>query len=209
MFADIFTFSFEELVQYGGLLIVLVILFIETGLLIGLLFPVSDAILFAAGLMCGTRFLDIPMTLFLILAVFAAFIGDLTGYSIGARMGKKFFRKKDNFFFKYHYLQRAKKLYRTHGNKAIILGRFIPIVRTINPVSCGALSIHFTQFFIRTGIACILHISSIFLISYFLGKKIPGIKNIVTLIIPFMLLIIVAPMIYKYMMHRKNKQEDV
>src|SRR5690606_22723759 len=69
--AEIFTFSFEELIKYGGLLIILVILFLETGLLVGLLVPVSDAVLFAAGLLCGTKALEIPLTLLLILAVFA------------------------------------------------------------------------------------------------------------------------------------------
>lgn len=200
--------SIQEAIQFGGIFLILALLFLETGLLIGLLLPVTDALLFAAGLLAGTKVLNLPVTLLVILSVFAAFIGDLTGYTIGRNMGRRFFRKSESFFFKFNYLKRAQKLYRKHGAGAIIIGRFIPIVRTINPISCGALNINFLAFFIRTGIGCIAHVSSIILVSYYLGKKIPQIGNLVIYIIPLFLLVMVVPLLYRYFVYKKEQEES-
>ena len=89
----------EKLIAYGGLTLVLLIIFIETGLFFGFFFP-GDALLFSAGLLCGTQHFDVNLFLLLLSVTFAAIVGNITGFFSGKLFGKRLFAKKDSFFFK-------------------------------------------------------------------------------------------------------------
>lgn len=116
----------------------LLVIFAETGLFFGFIFP-GDALLFTAGVYCGSTDLSVNIYLLVITVALAAMLGNLTGFVTGKFLGKKLFFKKDSLFFKQRYLEKARAYYDKHGGLALIGGRFIPVVRTFVPILAGAI----------------------------------------------------------------------
>ena len=105
------------------------------GILLGIFFP-GDSLLFAAGLLSAAGFLaPIPLMIFVVIA---AIIGDSVGYWFGANVGINFFKRKDSRFFKQEYVKRTELFYQKYGGRAVVLARFVPIVRTIAPILAGS-----------------------------------------------------------------------
>jgi membrane-associated protein len=104
-------FDVHRVIEYGGLVLVLAIIFTETGFFLGFILPGGDYMLFAAGLFCGTHYLDVPVLLLIILLIISSFLGDLTGYHKGKWLGEKLFSKPDNRIFKSSYLARGTEFY--------------------------------------------------------------------------------------------------
>ena len=170
----------NHIIQAGGILIVALIIFAESGLLIGFFLP-GDTLLFGAGLAASQGTISLP---FLIIAtIIAAVIGDNVGYSIGHRMGRKLFIKQDGILFRKEYIETAEKFYEKHGGKTIIIARFTPIVRTFAPVVAGASNMHRKRFFTFNIIGGIIWGSGMPLLGYFLGKRIPGLDKYMELVI--------------------------
>jgi membrane-associated protein len=173
-------FNVEHIIEVGGILIVSLIIFAESGLLIGFFLP-GDTLLFGAGLAASQGKLSL---LVLILAtITAAVIGDNVGYSIGKRMGRKVFTKEDGILFRKEYITTAEKFYEKHGGKTIIIARFTPIVRTFAPVVAGASNMDRKRFFSFNIIGGVLWGAGMPLLGYFLGKRIPGLDKYMELII--------------------------
>lgn len=167
-------FDVNHIIQAGGILIVSLIIFAESGLLIGFFLP-GDTLLFGAGLAASQGKLSIVV---LILAtIVAAVIGDNVGYSIGKRMGRKVFTKEDGILFRKEYIATAEKFYEKHGGKTIIIARFTPIVRTFAPVVAGASNMHRKRFFMFNVVGGITWGAGMPLLGYFLGKRIPGLDK--------------------------------
>src|SRR3990167_2402589 len=118
------------ILKAGGYLGLLIIVFAESGLLVGILFP-GDSLLFAAGLLAANGFLD-PITT-VIGVVLAAILGDNVGYWFGKNVGANLFVRPNSRFFKQEYVAKTQKFYAKYGARAIILARFVPIVRTLTP----------------------------------------------------------------------------
>ena len=131
------------MVKTGSYLGIALIVFAESGLLIGIFFP-GDSLLFAAGLLSAAGFLSVGPLIFVV--VIAAIIGDSVGYWFGAHVGTPLFKRKDSFFFKQEYLKRTERFYQTYGGRAVILARFVPIVRTLAPVLAGIGSMTYGTF---------------------------------------------------------------
>ena len=127
-------FDLIAIIKTTGYIGIFSIIFAESGLLIGLFFP-GDSLLFTAGFLASQGFLRI--SILMAGSFVAAVIGDSVGYSFGLRMGPKIFKKEDSFFFHKDHLLRAQNFYAKHGGKAIILARFMPIVRTFAPILAG------------------------------------------------------------------------
>lgn len=198
--------SNENLIQAGGLGLIAALVFIETGLLIGLLVPGGETLLFTAGLLCGMQTLQLPVVLVIICLIGAAIAGDGTGFFIGSTIGERLHQKKDTFIFKQAYLRQAEDFYHTHGKSALILGRFLPIVRTFNPLISGTGKLPFGQFMLYTVVGCVLYISSLILAGYFLGRTVPDIKNYIGYILPAIILLALFPVIRKFRQEkRRNK----
>ena len=163
-----------------GLVGILVILFMETGLLIGLVFP-GDSLLFLAGIGASTAAANVfdgvqlSLTGLLIGAPLAAITGSQLGHWIGAKYGRKLFDRPDGRFFNHDRVLATEKWLRKYGEgKAIILARFVPFVRTlINPM-CGVVHIPAKRFFLWNIIGAIIWTDGLIIAGYFLGERVSG-----------------------------------
>lgn len=120
------------------------IVFAESGLFIGMFLP-GDSLLFAAGLLSASGFLEVVPLVMVVVA--SAILGDSVGYWLGAKVGDNLFKRKDSRFFKQEYLKRTEHFYQTYGGRAVVLARFVPIIRTIAPMLAGAGSMTYKKFF--------------------------------------------------------------
>lgn len=183
---------FELAAQYGLWLyaILFLIVFCETGLVVTPFLP-GDSLLFAGGVVAGAGLLGYPETMGVLLA--AGILGDAVNYSIGRRVGPAIFRK-DNRFIKKAHLLRAHMFYEKHGGKAIVLARFIPIVRTFAPFVAGValMNPRFFLFFNISG--CILWVGSLVSLGYFLGNT-PFARDNFGLIIYAIIFVSVLPVL--------------
>jgi len=164
----------DKLIESGGILLVALIVFAESGLLIGFFLP-GDTLLFTAGFFAAQGKFSV---IWLILAiVIAAVAGDNVGYSIGKKTGKRIFSKKDGVFFRQDYIIRAERFYEKHGGKTIILARFVPIVRTFAPMLAGVGNMSRRRFFTYNIVGAILWGVGVTLLGYNLGSRIPNIES--------------------------------
>jgi membrane-associated protein len=173
-------FDVEHLIQSGGILIISLIVFAESGLLIGFFLP-GDTLLFGAGLAASQGELSLP--LLILCVVVAAIVGDNVGYSIGRRMGRRIFNKKDGMLFRHEYIEKSEKFYEKHGGKTIIIARFTPIVRTFAPVVAGAGKMPRQRFMAFNVIGGILWGAGMPLLGYFVGNRIPGLDKYIEYVI--------------------------
>ena len=155
----------DSLSPYGEIGLWLII-FAETGLLIGFFLP-GDSLLFTAGLLASQGHLDIALVV--IGCFVAACIGDQVGYTIGNRLGPRLFRRPDSRFFKQEYVERTKAFFDRHGPKTIVLARFVPIVRTFTPVMAGVGTMRRRTFSLYNVIGALLWTVGVTMLGYALG----------------------------------------
>ena len=165
----------ETLVRVGGLTAMTLIVFAETGLLVGFFLP-GDSLLVTAGVFAATGKLNIWLLMSVLVA--AAIVGDTVGYWIGRRTGPALFRRPKSAFFNPDHLRRAHDFYEKHGGKTLILARFMPIVRTFAPVVAGMAGMNYRRFVSFNVIGGFLWVVSMSLIGYFLGQFLWVRKNI-------------------------------
>jgi len=164
--------SSEKLIQYGGLTLLLIIIFAETGLVIGFIFA-GDALLFTAGLLCGNE-LSVNIWLLVISVIVAAFAGNVVGFLTGKYFGHKLLIKKDNWFFKQRHLDKSMAYYEKYGGIALIAGRFIPVIRTFVPILAGTIEMNFWKFNVYNITGAVLWAGTLIPLGYLVGKKIPA-----------------------------------
>ena len=162
----------EKLIHYGGLALLLMVIFAETGLVIGFIFP-GDALLFTAGLLCGSD-LVVSIWLLLLTAAAAAITGNITGYFTGKIFGQRLLLKKDSFFFKQRYFDKSRDYYEKYGGVALVAGRFLPVIRTFVPILAGTIVINFWRFNLYNITGAVLWTGTLIPLGYLVGKKIPA-----------------------------------
>ena len=162
----------EKLIHYGGLALLLIVIFAETGLFFGFIFP-GDALLFTAGLLCGSD-LAVNIWLLVITVAIAAIAGNITGYMTGRVFGNKLLVKKDTFFFKQRHVTSSLAYYEKYGGIALIAGRFMPVIRTFVPILAGTIGINFWKFNLYNIAGAILWSGTLIPLGYLVGKKIPA-----------------------------------
>lgn len=182
-------FDLLGLVKVGGIFAVGAIVFAESGLLIGFFLP-GDSLLFTAGLLASQGYFSLP--LLIAVCCVAAIVGDSAGYAIGARMGTRLFRNEQARFLKPHYVEQTKAFYAKHGNKTIVLARFVPIVRTLAPALAGVGQMPYRTFLAYNIIGGVLWGAGMPILGYILGQSIP---NVDKYILPIVALIIVVSVI--------------
>lgn len=193
-------FDVTHLIQSGGLLLISFIVFAETGLLVGFFLP-GDTLLFTAGFFAAQG--KLPLAGLLVVVILAAILGNSVGYEIGKRTGKRIFKKKDGLFFREEYIEQAETFYEKHGGKTIILARFIPVVRTFSAVVAGVASMPRWRFFIYNVVGAIFWCTSVTLLGYWLGNKIPNIDKYLLPIIILAMLFSFSPTIYHLVKDKK------
>lgn len=164
----------QFLIETLGLVGVVAIIFAESGLLIGFFFP-GDSLLFTAGLLASQGYLNI--WLLVPLSVLAAIAGDNFGFWFGSKVGPKIFYREDSFFFHKKHLEQARQFYERHGKKAIILARFMPVIRTFAPILAGVGQMNYRVFLTYNVIGGLVWAGGVSLLGYTLGEVIPGIDQ--------------------------------
>lgn len=183
----------EKLIAYGGLTLLLLIIFAETGLFFGFIFP-GDALLITAGLLCGTAAFEVNIFLLLTSVSIVAILGNITGYATGKYFGKKLFTKEDSFFFKKKHLEITRNYFHKYGGAALIIGRFLPVVRTFAPIMAGASEISFMRFTLFNVLGAVIWVWSLIPLGFLLGRQFPLLVNEVEYI--FLFVAVVTSLIF-------------
>jgi len=195
-----------HLIQYGGIFLLLTIIYLETGFFLGLVLPGGDYLVFTAGLLCGTHYLDIPLVLLVSSMILAAVLGDFTGYAKGRWLGPKLFSKPDARFFKKKYLEKTNLFYEKYGIWAFIIGRFLPVIRTLIPMLAGASGIKLRKFSFLNIVGGVIWIGTLAPLGYFLGDAYPELINYsVYIMIGFLLLVSLPVLKIINPFHKKTK----
>lgn len=196
-----------HVIQYGGIVLLLVIIYLETGFFLGLILPGGDYLLFTAGLLCGTHYLDVSLPLLVGLMITAAVLGDFTGYAKGKWLGSKLFDKPDARIFKREYLDRTKQFYQRFGVLAFIAGRFLPVIRTLVPILAGASEIPLVRFSYLNVAGAVCWIGSLVPLGFYLGKTFPGIMQYSLYFLIGFIILASTPMLKILNPFTKNKPE--
>ena len=184
--------------------IALVIVFIECGLL----FPIlpGDSLLFAVGLFVAGGNLHVSLPVALVGLFVAAIGGNIAGYEIGRAIGPKL-RQRDGRIIKRKYFDQTEKFFDKHGNKALVIGRFVPIVRTFVTVVAGIGRMDRKRFFIWSAVGAALWVFGLVLAGYFLGAAFPVLGEQIDKAVIVIVFLSVLPMLFEWWKHRKEAKE--
>ena len=187
---------FALVTEYGAWLhlFLFVMVFCETGLVVTPFLP-GDSLLFATGALAGAGLLSYPLSMAILLA--AAVLGDAVNYEIGRHVGPGIFRRETRFLNKAHLL-RAHAFYERHGGKAIILARFVPIVRTFAPFVAGVALMHPARFLSFNIVGALLWVAGLVSAGYFLGN-IPAVKNNFSLVVYGIIAVSLLPVVVEFL----------
>jgi membrane-associated protein len=195
----------ESIIHYGGLWLLLLVVFAETGLFIGFFLP-GDSLIFISGLLCATKpqLLNTSIFLLIFLLISSAVLGNMVGYWFGKKTGSSLFQKEDAFLFRKKHVETTKLFYDKHGGKALILGRFLPIIRTFAPILAGVIKVDFKRFMFYNIVGATLWITSLASLAFFLGKEFPEIEHYIGYIVIGLIMITTIPVVMTYFKSRKN-----
>jgi len=194
----------QGLIQWGGMLMVCSVVFVETGLFFGFFLP-GDSLLVTAGIFAAMG--DLNLSLRLTLVSLCAIAGDQVGYWIGRRAGQALYRREDSFLFRRQHLQRAHDFYEKYGGKTIVLARFVPIVRTFAPAVAGAASMRYRRFVTYNVVGGVLWVWSMLLTGYFLSAAIPNIDRHIHLVIAIVVFLSILPGLIELLRSRRRKAD--
>lgn len=194
----------DTLLPAIGYIGIFAIVFAESGLLIGFFLP-GDSLLFTAGFLASQNIFDIKVLIFV--CFIAAVTGDSVGYTIGHKLGRRLFRRKDSFFFHPNHLLTAKKFYEEHGKKTIVLARFLPVIRTFAPVVAGIGSMEYRTFFAYNIIGGFLWAVLLPLAGYYFGKTIPDVDKYLFPIIVLIIVLSLVPQAITIIKNEKARQQ--
>ena len=195
-------YSLDALIQWGGYLLLVAIVFAETGLLIGCFLP-GDSLLITAGLLAAAGHLNIWWINALLIA--AAIIGDSVGYAIGARLGPHIFTREKSLLFNPQHVVRTRRFYEKYGPKTIVIARFVPIIRTFAPVLAGVGVMEYRRFLTYNVVGGIGWVASMSWAGYRLGQAVPNIsKHMHVLVIVIIVLSCIPIAVEVYRERRKS-----
>lgn len=191
---------------FGGLALfaACMILFIECGLLIGVILP-GDSLLFIVGMLLASNFITTPLVVALVLMTVSAIAGNLLGYWTGAKVGPRLFSRPDSKIFKTEYVVTTQNFFEKHGTRAIVLARFVPIVRSVITGMAGVAKMDFKTYATYSTIGGIAWVTSMTLAGYFLGS-IPIIKENIDLVAIAIVLLSLVPVAFEVLRQRKHNQ---
>jgi len=199
-------YNVQDLVRSGGTLLVCAIVFVETGLFVGFFLP-GDSLLVTAGVFAGAG--QLTLARLLVPVSLCAIAGDQLGYFIGRKAGTNLYRREDSRFFKKRHLERAHQFYERRGASAIIIARFVPIVRTFCPPVAGAAQMRYSRYLLFDIFGGFLWVCAMVLAGYTLGKKIPNIQSKIHWVIAAVVVISLIPAVIEGLrVRRKGKSSQ-
>jgi membrane-associated protein len=201
--SSFFHIDILSLVQTFGYLGILGVVFAESGMFFGFFLP-GDSLLFTAGLLASQHFLNIWM-LFIFVPI-AAILGDNFGYWFGAKVGPKIFTREDSLFFHKHHIERTREFYAKYGVKAIVIARFVPVVRTFTPVLAGVGQMPYRTFMKYNILGGLLWSIGMLLLGFSLGSVVPNIDRYILPIVLVIIVISFMPIIREVIIHKLKKK---
>lgn len=192
----------------GGwaLAVLCLIIFAECGLLVGFFLP-GDSLLFVAGLFVAKQWIETPLWVVCVLVAVCAFAGNVCGYWIGAKVGPALFAKQDSKLFKKEYVDKTHEFFDKYGSRAIVMARFVPIVRTFITAMAGVGRMDARKFFTYSAIGGIVWACGVTVLGYFLGE-IPFIEKNIEAMLVLIVLISVIPIVIEVVKARREKKRD-
>jgi len=201
----------DWIITHGGLYIVMFIIFAETGLFAGFFLP-GDSILFISGIIIrgshspfDNNFLN--LVYWILLITICGVIGNVVGYWFGKKSGPILYTRKDTLLFKRKHLVQAHEFYEKRGGAAIILARFLPIVRTFAPIVAGIVDMNYKKFISYNIIGCVAWVTSMIMIGYIVGDNV-WVKNNLDKIVILLILVTTAPVLFKMFFGKKKVSTD-
>ena len=198
-------FKPEELVRYGGLALVLIIILVENGIFFGFFLP-GDSLLFTAGLLCYLDVLNVDLVWLVAGISASATLGYYAGYYFGFKTGEALYKKEDSLFFKKKYIYTAETFYKKYGGMALIMGRFLPIVRTFAPILAGVVKVDHKTFFLYNITGAILWPAVVVTAGYYVGSVFPNALNYLNYIVIGFIVVTAIPIINNYRAQAKEKK---
>jgi membrane-associated protein len=190
----------RELIRSGGAPLICGIVFIETGFFVGFFLP-GDSLLITAGILAAGGYL--PLRWLLLPVMLCAIVGDQIGYWIGRSAGAALYKREDSFFFRRSHLQRAHDFYEKYGGRAVILARFVPIVRTFCPPVAGAARMPYGRYVMFDIFGGIFWVGAMILGGYSLGRSVPNIGKYIHYVIAVVAVVSILPAVIGVLKSRK------
>jgi membrane-associated protein len=199
----------KSIIEYGGLALLLFVIFAETGLLVGFFLP-GDSLVFISGFFCATRphLLHTSLTNLVIELSVAAIVGNIVGYGFGKSVGQALFKREDALLFKKKYVTITRDFYAKHGGKTLILGRFLPIIRTFAPILAGVIPIGLKRFMLYNILGAVLWISIFCISGFYLGRTFPWLIQYLGYIVIGLIIITAIPVFRTWRNERNVKEEE-
>lgn len=198
-------FQTQNLIAWGGIFLILLLIFAETGLLLGLVVPGGETLVFTSGFLVSTGTLNIAILPFFLLMVMAAFLGDVSGYFIGKKLGPKLYQKDDTWYFKKKYLLLTQDYMTRHKKRSIVLGKFFPVIRPFIPVLAGISNLKKSTYFPLSFVSVLFYLGTFLFAGYLLGNRFPELKNYLGWILPASVIILLIPVIMQF---KKGRHKD-
>jgi membrane-associated protein len=199
-------FKPDELIRFGGLALLIIIVFLESGVFFGFFLP-GDSLLFTAGLLAYTGVLEVDLAMLIIYIALAAIAGYYFGYWFGHKTGKALYKKEDTLFFKKKYIYTAEEFYKKYGGLTLIVGRFLPIIRTFAPILAGVVGVKHPIYFLYTVIGAFLWPGIVVTLGYFIGHFIPNAQDYLHWIVVAFVVVTAIPVINTWRAERKKRKE--
>ena len=195
-------YSLDDVVRWGGYVVLTAIVFAETGLLIGFFLP-GDSLLITAGLVAAAGHLNIWWLNGLL--ILAAIVGDSVGYAIGQRAGPRLFTRPQSLLFNPRHLDRTRAFYERHGAKTIVIARFVPIVRTFAPVVAGVGQMEYRRFIFYNVAGGVGWVTSMTWAGYLLGQAVPNIGDHIHVFVAIVILLSLVPIFVELIRERRRR----
>jgi membrane-associated protein len=205
----------EWIIKYGGLYILLLVIFAETGLFVGFLFP-GDSLLFAAGIYMddlAKEFFGVHWSIIMLLVMIASILGNMVGYWFGKKAGPLLYERKETWIFKKKHLVRAKEFYDKYGKATIFIAKFLPIIRTFAPIVAGMVKMDRAIFMFYNIIGSICWVAAMMMGGHFLEAWVQSkwgfsLKDHIEAITIGIILVTTLPVLYKLFFNKKKEVKE-
>ncbi|AHM62910.1 hypothetical protein D770_23325 [Flammeovirgaceae bacterium 311] len=195
----------ETILSAGGVYLLLLIVFLESGFFFGFFLP-GDSLLFTAGLLSGIGMLESSLVMLLLTLNVAAIAGYGCGYLFGSRMDKLLINMREGIFYKKKYLEITRSFYGRHGKLTLIIGRFLPVIRTFVPILAGLVGVNVRQFMLYNVLGSLIWICSFVVAGFLLGKSFPQIREYLELVVAALIILTAIPVIRTYRKEKKRSE---
>jgi membrane-associated protein len=193
----------ETLIRTFGYVGLFSIIFVESGLFFGLIFP-GDSLLFSAGLLASTGLLNI--WILVPLAIVAAILGDSVGYAVGSFIGPRLFVREESFFFSSRHVKRTEAFFKKYGPKAILFARIVPIVRSFMPMFAGIGKMEYKTFLTYNIVGGLLWGGGFPLLGYYLGSTFPIVREYAVIVVGFIIFLSFVPIFVEVWRDRRARR---